>query len=173
MLNVHITGRNDSTFIYGVDSGNVQAGVHPQTSGALHASDDDAGQSGFQAGTVKGSFGSLSIDAQGHWTYQVDGHDGFVQHLLPSSHINEQLTVHSVDGTAHDIEIEVSGAPAGSQLSAPADSVNVQHVALPQVWGAVQGQPVAGHDVFAGILAAVRAGGYQYQGLADELDKAV
>lgn len=171
MLSIHITGRNDSTFIYGVDSGNVQAGVHPQTSGDLHASDDDAGQSGFQAGTVKGSFGSLSIDAQGHWTYQVDGHDSFVQHLLPNSYITEQLTVHSVDGTAHDIEIEVSGAPAGSQLSAPADSANVQHVALPQVWGAVQGQPVAGHDVFAGILAAVRAGGYQYQGLADELDK--
>ncbi|PKQ80869.1 hypothetical protein AOX56_11610 [Aeromonas sobria] len=171
MLNVHITGRNDSTFIYGVDSGHVQAGVHPETSGDLHASDDDAGQSGFLAGTVKGSFGSLSIDAQGHWSYRVDGNDPFVMHLLPSSHINEQLTVHSVDGTAHDIEIEVSGPPGGGQLSAPADSVNVQHVALPQVWGAVQGQPVAGHDVFAGILAAVRAGGYQYQGLADELDK--
>ncbi|SIQ87019.1 VCBS domain-containing protein [Aquipseudomonas alcaligenes] len=174
LLSIHITGRNDSTFIYGVDSGQVQAGVHPQTSGDLHASDDDVGQSGFQAGTVKGSFGSLSIDAQGHWTYQVDGHDSFVQHLLPNSHITEQLTVHSVDGTAHDIEVEVSGPPGGSQLSDPADSVNVQHVALPQVWDAYQAQTGAsqgGHDVFAGIQDAVRTAGYQYQGLADELDK--
>ncbi|WAC44493.1 VCBS domain-containing protein [Pseudomonas sp. SL4(2022)] len=155
LLSIHITGRNDSTFIYGVDSGQVQAGVHPQTSGDLHASDDDAGQGGFQAGTVKGSFGSLSIDAQGHWTYQVDGHDSFVQHLLPNSHITEQLTVHSVDGTAHDIDVEVGGAPAGMQLPPV--------IQLPASAG--------GHDVFAGILAAVHAAGYQYQGLADELDK--
>ncbi|MFY8087396.1 MAG: VCBS domain-containing protein [Rubrivivax sp.] len=111
MLSVHITGRDDSTFIYGVDSGSVQAGVHPETSGDLHASDADAGQSGFRAGTVNGSFGSLSIDAQGHWTYRVDGNDSFVMHLLPNSHITEQVTVHSVDGTAHDIELEVSGPP--------------------------------------------------------------
>ncbi|MDI5876512.1 VCBS domain-containing protein [Shewanella xiamenensis] len=174
MLNVHITGRDDRTSIYGVDSGSVQAGVHPETSGDLHASDDDAGQSGFRAGTVNGSFGRLSIDAQGHWTYWVDGSDPFVMHLLPNSHITEQLTVHSVDGTAHDIEIEVSGPPGGGQLNAPVDNVNVQYVALPQVWDAYQAQTgvnKGGHEVFAGILAAVRAGGYQYQGLADELDK--
>ncbi|MEV3844167.1 VCBS domain-containing protein [Aeromonas veronii] len=170
MLNVHITGRDDRTSIYGVDSGSVQAGVHPEASGDLHASDDDAGQSGFRAGTVNGSFGRLSIDAQGHWSYRVDESDPFVMHLLPNSHFTEQVTVHSVDDTAHDIEIEVSGAPGGGQLSAPADSVTVQHVALPQVWDAYQAQ-TGGHELFAGILAAVRAGGYQYQGLADELEK--
>lgn len=120
MLNVHITGRDDRTSIYDVDSGSVQAGVHPETSGDLHASDDDAGQSGFRAGTANGSFGRLSIDAQGHWGCRVDESDPFVMHLLPNSHFTEQVTVHSVDGTAHDIEIEVRGAPGGSQLSAPA-----------------------------------------------------
>ncbi|WP_231550528.1 VCBS domain-containing protein [Chitinibacter sp. ZOR0017] len=170
-LSIHITGRDDRTSIYGSDSGQVQVGVRPETSGQLHASDEDAGQSGFQAGTVKGSFGSLTIDAQGHWTYQVDGHDSFVQHILPNSYLPDVVTVHSLDGTAHDINVKVSGAPSGGHYNSPVDSTSVQHVPLPQVWSAVQGQPVGGHDVFDGILAAVHAAGYQYQGLANELDK--
>ena len=114
-LTIHVTGHDDRAAITGVDTGRVELGTTPEATGQLHVSDSDAGQSAFQTGQIKGSFGSLTMDAQGHWTYQIDANDWVVQGLRPGSHMTDHVTVHSVDGTAHDIDIEVRGAPAGYQ----------------------------------------------------------
>ena len=157
MLTLHITGSNDGAMISGIDTGHVQVGGQAQVDGQLQVSDADAGQAGFQASQVAGSFGSLSIDAQGHWQYQLNSSDSFVQQLLPHSSLTDQLSVHSLDGTTHNIDVQISGPVAVQQP--PIYQPPVQQAVL-----------VQGHDAYANILAAVRAGGYQYQAIADALE---
>ncbi|MCG9964887.1 VCBS domain-containing protein [Shewanella cutis] len=156
-LTLQLTGRNDAAVISGVDTGHVQVGGQAQVDGQLQVSDADAGQAGFQATQVAGSFGSLSIDAQGHWLYQLNSSDSFVQQLLPHSSLTDQLSVHSLDGTTHNIDVQISGPVAVQQPP----------IYQPPVQQAVV---VQGHDAYANILAAVRAGGYQYQAIADALE---
>ncbi|QLI82681.1 hypothetical protein HZU75_14735 [Chitinibacter fontanus] len=149
-LTLHVLGQNDAAVIGGDDKGTVQIGALTQASGQLQISDADTGQAQFHAGQYKGDMdGSLALDAQGHWQYQLNTQNYFVQHVQTNAYTFEQFTVQSADGTSHQISIQVNG-PATMQ---------------PPV------MPSAGHDIYDGVLAAVRQAGYQYQGLADELDK--
>ena len=50
-------------------------------SGQLAITDDDAGEAFFNAATVPGPHGSLTIDADGAWTYEVDNDLPAVQSL--------------------------------------------------------------------------------------------
>ncbi|HHQ4705553.1 TPA: VCBS domain-containing protein, partial [Aeromonas hydrophila] len=150
-LTLHITGRDDGAVINGVDVGQVLVGRQAQAGGQLLVSDVDAGQAGFQAGQIVGSFGSLSIDAQGHWQYQLDTSNAQVQRLGWQDRVTDSVTVHSLDGTAHDVNIQVTGSASVPLYSSV--------------------QPHSGMDAYGNILAAVHGAGYQYQGLADALDK--
>ncbi|MFQ1771309.1 VCBS domain-containing protein [Aeromonas veronii] len=151
MLTLHITGSNDGAVISGVDTGHVQVGGQAQVDGQLQVSDADAGQAGFQAGQIVGSFGSLSIDAQGRWQYQLDTSNAQVQRLGWQDRVTDSVTVHSLDGTAQDVNIQVTGSASVPLYSSV--------------------QPHSGMDAYGNILAAVHGAGYQYQGLADALDK--
>ncbi|WP_439845544.1 VCBS domain-containing protein [Aeromonas veronii] len=151
MLTLHITGSNDGAVISGVDTGHVQVGGQAQVDGQLQVSDAVAGQAGFQAGQIVGSFGSLSIDAQGRWQYQLDTSNAQVQRLGWQDRVTDSVTVHSLDGTAHDVNIQVTGSASVPLYSSV--------------------QPHSGMDAYGNILAAVHGAGYQYQGLADALDK--
>ena len=150
-LTLHITGRDDGAVINGVDVGQVLVGGPAQASGQLLISDADAGQAGFQVGQIVGSFGSLSIDAQGRWQYQLDTSNAQVQRLGWQDRVTDSVTVHSLDGTAHDVNIQVTGSASVPLYSSV--------------------QPHSGMDAYGNILAAVHGAGYQYQGLADALDK--
>ncbi|MGL5497375.1 MAG: VCBS domain-containing protein, partial [Aeromonas sobria] len=142
-------GRDDGAVINGVDVGQVLVGRQAQAGGQLLIS--DAGQAGFQAGQIIGSFGSLSIDALGHWQYQLDTSNAQVQLLGWQDRVTDSVTIHSLDGTAHDVNIQVTGSASVPLYSSV--------------------QPHSGIDAYGNILAAVHGAGYQYQGVADALDK--
>ena len=71
---ITITGTNDAAVIAGVDTGGVteDGGVAEVVSGTLTISDIDTGEELFTAGGAAGTYGSLTIDANGNWTYTLD-----------------------------------------------------------------------------------------------------
>src|SRR4051794_17414686 len=80
---INIVGANQEPVFTGDDTGNVveaggtlngTAGT-PAATGTLIATDPDADESGFQAGTIGGLYGSLLINAAGEWTYTLDDDD--------------------------------------------------------------------------------------------------
>ena len=54
---------------------------HSTTSGALTISDTDSGEGAFNAETVAGSYGSLTIDESGNWSYSADNTQSTIQSL--------------------------------------------------------------------------------------------
>ena len=76
----------------------------------LTISDPDAGESSFQAGTVVGAYGSLTIDAAGNWSYAADNTQTVIQQLNTGESINDVLTVTTADGTTHSITVTTNGA---------------------------------------------------------------
>ncbi|WP_198426775.1 VCBS domain-containing protein [Aeromonas dhakensis] len=113
-VTITITGVNDSAVIGGVDSGNV---VEDETNptltetGTLSVTDvDGADEAKFVAGNgtpSAGALGSLTIDADGNWTYDVA--NGDVQYLGEGETKVETFTVASVDGTTHTVTITITG----------------------------------------------------------------
>ncbi|MBV7416834.1 VCBS domain-containing protein, partial [Aeromonas sp. sif2433] len=79
-------------------------------SGTLTLTDLDAGEAVFKAGTgtPTGSvLGSLTITTDGKWTYNVA--NGDVQYLKEGETKVETFTVHSADGTSHEVVITITG----------------------------------------------------------------
>ena len=63
-----------------------------------------------QAETVSGTYGDLTIDADGNWSYSADNTQDAIQALGDGDSLTDTITVQSVDGTTHDIEITINGA---------------------------------------------------------------
>ncbi|MBL4837102.1 MAG: VCBS domain-containing protein [Kordiimonadaceae bacterium] len=107
----------DATFS-GVDTGNVTEDVDPdgdgllEFSGQLIVSDPNPSEASIQSATVLGSYGSLTIDAQGNWTYAADNAQADVQLLNTGQSLTDIVTVNSADGTEHDITITIDGVNA-------------------------------------------------------------
>ena len=112
-MTITITGVNDGAVIAGDDHGAVTEDASTPTlsdSGTLTLTDLDVGQAVFKAGTgtPTGSvLGSLSITADGKWTYNVA--NGLVQYLKEGEIKVETFTVHSADGTEHTVTITING----------------------------------------------------------------
>ena len=83
---ITITGTNDVPVISGELSGSVIEDEVFAASGQLDISDDDAGEAFFEAATISGAHGSLTIDASGAWTYEVDNDQAAVQSLGVGAH---------------------------------------------------------------------------------------
>ncbi|WP_148714754.1 retention module-containing protein [Chitinolyticbacter meiyuanensis] len=130
-VNVGITPVADPAVIGGDDQGavtedlGVVAGKLSDT-GTLTVSDPDAGQSSFSAGAatpVGATLGGLTIDAAGHWTYQVD--NAAVQYLKAGETKTEQFTVQSADGTSHVISVVITGTNDGPVANADVASTAI------------------------------------------------
>lgn len=121
-LAITITGTNDVPVVGGTDTGSVAEIVSLTTtpptpgstliaSGTLTINDADAGESQFQTGGITASpsaLGSLSIDANGNWSYSVAS--DAVMYLEGSESKVETFTVKSLDGTASkNINITING----------------------------------------------------------------
>ncbi|WP_199899757.1 VCBS domain-containing protein, partial [Sneathiella glossodoripedis] len=115
-ITVTLEGVNDMPVITGVDTGSVAEDGPLQTTGKLAADDVDAGESGFAPGLVQGVYGVLSIDAAGNWAYNASGNTA-LQALGTGDVTAEKLTVFTVDGTAHVINISVSGSDDAAVIS--------------------------------------------------------
>ncbi|MFW1676993.1 VCBS domain-containing protein [Pontibacter sp. JAM-7] len=112
-IHIHITGTNDIPVIGGVD--HAIGGVQQAQAGNLHIDGDliimdvDAGQSNFQAQLIKGSYGILALDQNGHWGYTASANQPGLKMLHGSQHVEETFTVMTADGTPHDIVIKIQG----------------------------------------------------------------
>jgi large repetitive protein len=117
-IQVVINGANDAAVIAGIDTGNVteDGGAAETATGTLTISDIDAGENLFTAATSAGAYGSVTIDAAGNWTYTLDNANPAVQALGGGATMNDVVTVSSIDGTAHDITITISGTNDASVI---------------------------------------------------------
>ncbi|XAG70400.1 retention module-containing protein [bacterium 19CA06SA08-2] len=128
-----VTPINDAAIIAGADTGAVTEDASPDVladSGQLKISDvDGADEVAFKtdAASITASpdaLGSLSITADGTWTYNVD--NSKVQYLGKDETKVETFTVQSVDGTPHIVTITITGVNDGSvQISGSDDAGGV------------------------------------------------
>ena len=116
---ITINGTNDAAFISGIETGTVteDAAGTLTTSGYLDASDADSGEGTFTAETVSGSYGSLTIDESGNWSYSADNTQNAIQSLGASDQLTDTLTVQSADGTTHNIVITINGTNDAAFIS--------------------------------------------------------
>ncbi|WP_378004739.1 retention module-containing protein, partial [Aeromonas jandaei] len=118
-----VTPVNDAAIITGTDTGGV---VEDETNptltetGTLNVTDvDGADEAKFVVGNGTpsiGALGSLTIDADGNWTYNVA--NGDVQYLGQGETKVETFVVKSVDGTEHTITITITGTNDAPVLQA-------------------------------------------------------
>ena len=116
---ITINGTNDAAFISGIETGTVtedSAGTLT-ASGYLDASDADSDEGTFTAQTVSGSYGSLTIDESGNWSYSADNSQNAIQALGDGDQLTDTLTVQSVDGTTHNIVITIDGTNDAAVIS--------------------------------------------------------
>ncbi len=112
-VTVTINGTNDAAVITGDNQASVteDAGSPDITdSGVLFVSDVDTGEAVFTAGTSTGTYGSVTIDAAGNWTYAADTSQAAIQALGIGATLTDTVTVTSIDGTAHQIDVVINGA---------------------------------------------------------------
>ena len=126
-IEVTITGTNDVPFISGDLTSTVTEDVSVDVDGDLVASgqlaivDPDAGESFFKAETIEGPHGSLTITADGAWTYDVDNDLPAVQELGEGQSLTDTVTVTSMDGTEQAITITINGNGVEDIVGTPGD----------------------------------------------------
>ena len=113
-VTLRINGVDDLAVIAGDDTGSVREEFDLTDTGTLSISDPDTGQvASFVAhdGTdpLEGDHGTLTIEADGDWTYALDNADPEVQALTASGHLTDTITVEATDGATHDITIDIAG----------------------------------------------------------------
>ncbi|PKG83300.1 hypothetical protein CXF85_11260 [Colwellia sp. 75C3] len=130
-----LAGVQDNAVISGQDDGNVKEDVNVgpvvagnanmiEAHGQMHISDPDAGENHFDfknyafihdAGhpdfhpIVSALGGYLSIGSDGFWNYRIDTRKAVVQNLGAGETAIDKVVVHSIDGTAHEIQITIHG----------------------------------------------------------------
>ncbi|MCS6180308.1 VCBS domain-containing protein, partial [Shewanella baltica] len=142
-VTITITGTNDVPVIAGDDVGAVMEDATDPIltdSGTLTITDADSGQAVFQAGSGTpsvGALGSLTIDAAGNWTYNVDNAD--VQYLAEGETKVETFVILSADGTEHTVTITITGTNdvpvIGTTTSAIVSEEGLTPLGLPDTTG--------------------------------------
>ncbi|MFM2607402.1 VCBS domain-containing protein [Vibrio chagasii] len=108
-IDMTIGGNDDNAVITGMDAGSVIEDLTTQVQGQLSVTDPDLGEDHFQASQVNGHLGTLTIDKNGAWTYDLDNTNPTVQALGKGATATDIITVHSADGTAHQVTITING----------------------------------------------------------------
>ncbi|MBF4322713.1 hypothetical protein EAY22_21145, partial [Vibrio anguillarum] len=126
-----ITDTQDVAVISGTDSASITEDIHVQSSGIietnqnqLNVRDPDAGEALFTpTGTPSGSgstatgswvagdkgIGQFILHADGRWLYKVDNDNTHINSLGDGDTFTETLTVHSKDGTTHQLTSTIHG----------------------------------------------------------------
>ncbi|WP_221076595.1 VCBS domain-containing protein [Agarivorans aestuarii] len=121
-ITVTINGTDDKAVIGGTATASLteDKDVHSgllRVDGALTVSDVDAGENQFQATSLQGQFGTLSINNQGHWTYTADNSQTAIQGLKSGESLTDTLVVHSVDGTEQKISVTINGTDDKARIA--------------------------------------------------------
>jgi T1SS-143 domain-containing protein len=108
-LTFHITGGNDPAVFTGTDTTSLtESNVAQSTGGTLVVNDVDGADTLVPQANAAGSnnYGVFNVNADGTWTYVMNSaHDEFVA----GQTYTDKLTVHSADGTAHDLTVNILG----------------------------------------------------------------
>ncbi|MEZ9370991.1 VCBS domain-containing protein, partial [Shewanella sp. 10N.286.51.B2] len=102
-VTVTINGTDDKAVVAGTSTASLteDKDVHSgqlRVDGALTVTDVDNGKNQFQATSLQGQFGTLSINELGHWTYTADNSQNAIQSLKTGESLTDTVLVHSVDG---------------------------------------------------------------------------
>ena len=109
-LTITVLGADDAPSFGGTLTGDVTEDGVLVASGAIVVVDADAGQSALQpqAGTV-GSYGSFSIDADGHWSYTLNNPAANVQGLAEGQVVTDSFASPAADGSTRTVVVVVHG----------------------------------------------------------------
>ena len=118
-ITITVNGTNDAAQISGDDTASITEDEADTltTSGTLSVSDEDTGESEFTAETITGTYGSLTIDAAGEWTYSADNSQADIQNLGTGDTLTDTLQVTTADGTTHDVTITINGTNDAPELT--------------------------------------------------------
>ncbi|WP_197275922.1 VCBS domain-containing protein, partial [Vibrio coralliirubri] len=104
-----VNGTNDAALIGGTNSGAVTEESQLQTSGTLTVTDIDTGEAHLSNTDIVGNLGTLHLTDSGAWTYDLDNTNPIVQALGANKTATDTITVHSADGTTHQVTITING----------------------------------------------------------------
>jgi VCBS repeat-containing protein len=91
LFNITVQDVAEAAVITGTSSGSVVEDDSPivlTKTGVLNVADEDVGEAHFIAETVIGTYGSLDITDDGHWTYTADNSQEAIQQLTTSQALN-------------------------------------------------------------------------------------
>ena len=112
IVEVVVAGINDAAVISTQTKQITETNAAESVSGALTITDVDTGQASFNAQTLNGQYGNLSLLANGNWTYTMNGpHNEFAA----GTTYTDTFTVSSVDGTtkANAVTVTILGTADG------------------------------------------------------------
>ncbi|MBD3649026.1 MAG: cadherin-like domain-containing protein, partial [Pseudomonadales bacterium] len=112
-VTVTVNGVNDPAVFGGADTGAVTENLGDDTAGGTltHTDvDGDDADNTFNIFSGTGTYGGLTMDAAGIWTYTLNDADPDTDALDDTDVVNDDFTVSSSDGTTHVISITVNGA---------------------------------------------------------------
>jgi|GEM_PF-3475345 len=127
-IDMTIGGNDDNAVIIGVDAGTVTEALATQAQGQLSVTDSDLGEDHFQASQINGHFGTLTIAKDGAWTYDLDNTNPTVHALGKGATATDTITVHSADGTPHQITITVNGTNNAAIITDTQTNLNARGV---------------------------------------------
>ena len=153
LMNIQVNPADDVAIISGTDSSAIvedQAVVENNliTSGQLTIVDFDTAEASFQAESVQGQYGILTIDSDGSWTYVADNSQPAIQSLNDGDELTDSVIVKSVDGTTHNISVTIFGAREALTITPGVPSISVTTTSVVE---AVGEEPAEELDALAGI----------------------
>ncbi|SCK14099.1 retention module-containing protein [Vogesella sp. LIG4] len=151
-VTIDITGTDDKPVI-STGNGSVVEDTAPTATGTLTATDVDNAGLAFNKAIYSGSYGSLSVDDKGHWSYTLDSR---ADPLAAGQKAAENFTVTLNDGSKTTVTIDITGTDDPSRLMADVKTT-------------LEDNPVSGNvltndiDVDNHLLvASIKVGGVSY-----------
>ncbi|MCR9150730.1 MAG: VCBS domain-containing protein [Rhodobacteraceae bacterium] len=116
-ISVTITGANDAAVITGDMTGEVAERAAEVATGTLRVADPDGADTFVAQTGAAGTYGTLTLEEDGGWTYTLDPAKPAVQALRGGEVAQDDFTVASADGTEAVLRVTVTGTTAPVDLS--------------------------------------------------------
>ncbi|MFM2587473.1 VCBS domain-containing protein [Vibrio sp. TBV020] len=123
IIHIPVQGKQDAPTISGdlqgqvTEDHNVDSHGLISTSGKIDVVDPDHDESSLQPETIVGQFGTLTVNANGHWQYQVDNSQINIQALTSQTALHESFTIHTKDGTPQVLNMTIGGEDDNAVIS--------------------------------------------------------
>lgn len=106
-IHIKITGINDASIISSTEPRHLIEDTVTEVTGKLTVTDVDTNQSSFRANTIKGFYGTLSLLANGSWTYTLIPEN--TQALAENQYVKDDIILYSLDGTPFTLSFNILG----------------------------------------------------------------